>query len=290
MENWWDLAKIIGVFGEGSGEGLFAKKSLPGYAYITLTRVSPYLLCDQLGQIHHFKLFGFAHHVARIFEHGDAVRAGGNKSLGARVHSLGNASFANRSPALVSIQTLPPPPPQHRLFLRLRESSLRLGTGNRCDQVAGRVIDFVVTPQIARVMHGHRTSRIPREFQFSVSHRLSENLRVVENFPFSAQVGILVFECVKAVGRSDDDLFHAFGIVKINVGLRHLLKELLVADLADRLSTAALLVADNAEAYSRGLQGLCNRPGDLLAPDVVTRGTADREKILGGFRNEVTRP
>ena len=78
----------------------------------------------------------------------------------------------------------------------------------------------------------------------------------MEDLPFSAQLGILVLEGVQAVGRRDDDLLHALAVVQLDVGLGQLLEELFVADLADGLSAAALLIADDAEADSRGLKAL----------------------------------
>ncbi len=63
--------KIIRSFWGGDRGGLFAKNPSP----VSFTSLLPYLLCNQLGEVHHFKFFGFAHHVAGILEHGNAVWA-----------------------------------------------------------------------------------------------------------------------------------------------------------------------------------------------------------------------
>ena len=124
---------IIRSFWGGVRGGTFCKKSLPGYFYITLTD----LLCNQLGEVDHFQLVGLAHHVARVFEHGDAVGARSDQGLGARVQSFGDAQLRESLTGLGFHPDSSAATAAAQAVLAVSGEFLRLRTGKGGDQFPG---------------------------------------------------------------------------------------------------------------------------------------------------------
>ena len=96
---------------------------------------------------------------------------------------------------------------------------------------------------LLRVLSGER--------ELPVLYELGEELGYVDDLEGHLELGVLVLERVVAMGRGDEYLFDARIDEGLDVLLRELLEELLVARLADTFSAADLFVPQDAEGDVR---------------------------------------
>jgi hypothetical protein len=111
--------------------------------------------------------------------------------------------------------------------------------------------------------------------QLSFAQELGQQLGVVEHLVVAAELRVLVFEGVEAVGTGGDDFLDVERVEHVDVLPGEHLVEVLVAGAAGRIAGAGLLRTQDGEAHAGLLQQASEGAGDLLVALVVGAGAAD---------------
>ena len=153
------------------------------------------------------------------------------------------------------------------------------------DLARGRV-DLVVPAEEARVVVGDLAVDRRDRGQPPLLHQLAQQLGVVDDLVVAAELRVLLAERVEAVRAGGHDLAHARdaalegGVQGLDVLLRQLLEEELVAHAAGRVARAGLARAEDGELDVGQVQQLGDGLGDLLRPVVDGARAADPEQVL----------
>jgi hypothetical protein len=153
-------------------------------------------------------------------------------------------------------------------------------SGEGVQELAWRIVELTVSPEVTGIVKSDLFPDSPRKLQFPFGLEISQELGIVNDFPFSPEFRILILEAPKTVGGGRDDFGHSPAVKELNIRFRQPEKELLVPDFPDAFAAAALFVPDHSKAYSRSLEELDDTSGDLCAPGIVTGVTADEEKVF----------
>src|SRR5439155_18446318 len=100
------------------------------------------------------------------------------------------------------------------------------------------------------------------------------------HFVLAAEVRVFVLERVVTMWARGHDLLCLVARQGLDIGLRKLLEQELIADPTRGIARAALLSAKHREIYFRFLEQLRRRSCDLLCTRIERRGAADPEQIL----------
>ncbi len=114
----------------------------------------------------------------------------------------------------------------------------------------------------------------------SVLDQLAEQLRVMDDLVRPTERRVLVREAVEAVRAGGHDLLRGRGVEDLDVGLGHLLVQVLVAEPPGRITGARLARAEDGERHPGGVQQFGERPGDLLGPVFDGAGAAHPVQVL----------
>ena len=111
--------------------------------------------------------------------------------------------------------------------------------------------------------------RIPCDVKLSLVDKLGEILGDVDDLEVHLEFRVLVLEGVVAMGGRDKDFLHAMVDKGLDVLLGQFLEEFLIAGLADALSAAVLLRAQDPEIDACFLEDPGSRLGYLLESRVI---------------------
>ncbi len=118
-----------------------------------------------------------------------------------------------------------------------------------------------------------------------VLDELAEQLCVMDDLVCPAECRVLVREAVETVRAGCHDLLRGRGVENLDVGLGHLLVQVLVTEPAGRVAGTGLACAEDGERHPGGVQQLGERPGDLLGPVLDRAGAAHPVQVLDIVRN-----
>ena len=132
------------------------------------------------------------------------------------------------------------------IFARLGHLA-QLQTGYRPQSLPRRVINAIMSTQVAGIMIGHFAGVFFVEFEPSGINQLGQILSDVHHFKIDHKFGVLIFKGVVAVGRRNQKPFDPIVDKGFNVFFGQAFEQFFIAGFADALSAAILLVAQYAE-------------------------------------------
>ena len=104
---------------------------------------------------------------------------------------------------------------------------------------------------------------------------------MVDDFVLATKLRVFVLQRVEAVWAAGHNALHTRFIERVDVGLRLLLEQELVARAPRRITGARLLLTEDGEVDARGLEQARRAARDLLGAVVVRGGAADPIEDLG---------
>jgi len=149
------------------------------------------------------------------------------------------------------------------------------------EEVAGGVVDAVVTAEVAGVVIGDGGFS-GRGGEALVGDESFEVFGVVDDLVVAADLFVLVADGVHAVGAAGDDEFGLDGVEGFDVLVGELAVEILVSGAAGGVSGAAFFFAEDGEVDLGVVEEFDEGAGGLLSLGVVTGGAADPVEDIGG--------
>ena len=157
-----------------------------------------------------------------------------------------------------------------------------LDAAQAADDTAGRLVDVVVSTQVARVVvDDPLVEACAAHVQLPLVDEPLQELAVVYHLVVAAELWVLVGQRVEAVRALGDDLLHAHRVERLDVLHGQHLEDVLVAGPSGRIARAHLGRSQDRERHPGALHQLCHGPGDLLVLVVERAGAANPVEVLG---------
>ena len=149
--------------------------------------------------------------------------------------------------------------------------------------LAGGVVDLVVSPQIAGVVKdgGPRIGHLMVKGQPAACDEVPDQFAVVHHFELQAILTVVVFQHAEAVGAVGDDPGYPALPQQLNIFRGQPVKDILVAQAAQALAAALLLPAENPPGNTGAVENPGYGHGHLLVAGVEGAGAADKKEVLG---------
>jgi hypothetical protein len=214
------------------------------------------------------------HDVAEGAGGGDARRTGGDQLGGADVVDLG-------PDRLLHPHARPAGTTAHPLGAVAGRFDDR-HAAEATDDLARREVDVVVATQVARVVVDDPFFQAGfGQVEAAVLDEGLEELGVVHDLVVAPELGILVAQCVEAVGALGHDLADAHAVERLDVLHGQHLEDVLVARAPGRIPGAVLGWAEDGEADVGPLHERGHGLGHLLVLVVEAARAADPVEVLG---------